>query len=337
MAFVGIDHGTSGVTTCIEYNNGEKKFFKLKRTELKSKSKSYIEELKKYVDLNEIKLMGVCYSMGDGINKITDIQKVSNRGVLNLEGIGEKVGGGTIVYDEIKDSGIPAVLIPGLHKNVASMDKRFNALYSHIASPEKISIAYNAFKTFGYNDFVLSDISSNTVTLLIKDGMIFGGFDACVGASGILHGPLDLELIREIDLGKIDANSAFSKAGVVKIANLYEGVEDTKKAIMGKYNSDENCKLALDSLVLSVCMEINSLMFLNSSNKVVLAGSIGTWKDEKENIDVSNMIDEMLNKNKIDISVLDGESAAEGSVLIAKDIYNGVKDILGIEIDYSIN
>ncbi|MCS3901242.1 methanogenesis marker 12 protein [Methanococcus voltae] len=341
MVFVGIDHGTSGITTCILYNNGKKTFFKLKRTEIKSKSKSYIEELKKYVNIKEIKLMGVCYSMGDGINKITNINKVLNRGVLNLEGIGEKVGGGTIVFDEIKDSEIPAILIPGLHKNVDSMDERFNALYSHIASPEKISIAYNAFKTFNYSNFILSDISSNTVSLLIKDSKIFGGFDACVGASGILHGPLDLELIRDIDLGKINANSAFSKAGVVKIAKLYEGVEDTKKAIMEKYNSDENCKLALDSLVLSVCMEINSLMFLNPSNKVVLAGSIGSWKDEKENIDVSNMINEMLNNsknssesNKIDISVLYGESAAEGSALIAKDVYNGVKDVLGIKIDY---
>ena len=72
--------------------------------------------------------------MGDGISKITDISKVENRGVINLEGIGKKVGGGTKVYDEIKNSKIPAVVIPGLHDRIESMDKRFNALFSHIAS-----------------------------------------------------------------------------------------------------------------------------------------------------------------------------------------------------------
>ncbi|CAF30198.1 methanogenesis marker 12 protein [Methanococcus maripaludis] len=325
MIVVGIDHGTSGITACVMENKTVKSVFKMKRTEINEKS--FLKELEKQVNLNDIDLIGVCYSMGDGIDKITDIKRVENRGVINLEGIGKKIGGGTKVYDEIKSSNIPAIVIPGLHNGVKSMDKRFNALFSHIASPEKISICYNAYKTFGFENFILSDISSNTVTLLIKDGKIFGGFDACVGAVGILHGPIDLELIRNIDADKITANEAFSKAGVVKVTDSYKGVEDTKFEIMNNYDKDEKCKLAVDSLVLSVSMEINSLMFLTPDKNVILAGSIGTW----ENPNVSKMIKENIDGN---VLVLNRESGAIGSAMIAEDILNGKKEILGIPVDF---
>jgi len=323
MITVGIDHGTSGITACIREENNNT-IFKMRRTELKNKS--FLSELSNHVDLKDIDLIGVCYSMGDGINKILPIEKVENRGVINIEGIGEKIGGGTKVYEEIKASKIPSIVIPGLHKNSECLDERFRALYSHIASPEKISIAYNAHKTFNLKNFILSDISSNTVTLLIKNEKIFGGFDACIGAVGILHGPLDLELIRKIDSGEITANEAFSKAGVVKITNMYSGVEDTKAKIMNNYEKDNKCKLAVDSLVLSVSMEINSLMFLNEGKNIVLAGSIGTWK----NPNVSEMIKEHIDGN---IFVLEGESAAIGSAMIAEDVLNGKKDILGIGVE----
>jgi len=328
MITVGIDHGTSGITTCIKYN-GKKTIFKLKRTELKEKS--YLEELKKYIPLENIDLIALTYSMGDGINKILPIEKVKNRGILSAEGAGEKIGGGTKVYDEIKDSGIQTVVIPGLHRGIECLDERFRALYSHIASPEKVSIAYYAHKKFGFNDFILSDVSSNTVTLIIKDGVILGGFDACIGAIGILHGPIDLEMIRKIDAGEITANDAFSKAGAVKIAKIYEGVEDTKKTIIDKYNTDKNCKLAIDSLILSVSMEINGLLpLITNKNKknVVLAGSIGTLRSP---IDIPKKLKELINAR---IYSLYGESGAIGGAIIAEDILKGKDNILGIKVEF---
>jgi len=327
MITVGIDHGTSGITTCIK-DNDKKIIFKLKRTELKEKS--YLEELKKHIPLENIDLIALTYSMGDGINKILPIEKVKNRGVLSIEGAGEKVGGGTKVYDEIKESGLPAIVIPGLHRGIECLDERFRALYSHIASPEKVSIAYYAHKLFGFNDFVLSDISSNTVTLLIKNGKIFGGFDACIGAIGMLHGPIDLEMIRDIDNKKITANEAFSKAGTVKIAKLYKGVENTKEEIINNYFNDKNCRLAVDSLILSVSMEINSLLPLLNKNKrrVVLAGSIGTLRNP---IDIPKRIKEFVDAK---IFALYGESGAIGGALIAEDILKGKRNILGIEVEF---
>ena len=74
-------------------------------------------------------------------------------------------------------------------------------------------------------------------------------------------------------------------------------------------------------------MEINSLMFLTPEKNVILAGSIGTWK----NPNVSEMIKENIDGN---VLVLDGESGAIGSAMIAEDILNGKKEILGISVDF---
>jgi len=330
MITVGIDHGTSGIKVCIKNNNNNNNkidYFTISRN---TKNISFLQQLEKFVKLNTIDLIVMGYSMGDGFNKIMPIDKVKNRGVLNIEGVGLKVGKGTKLFDEIKNSNIPTLLIPGIHKNTPCIDDRFKVLYSHITSPEKIAMCYCAHKTFNINNFILSDISSNTVTLLIKEGKIFGGFDACIGAPGILHGPIDLELIRNIDNGKITANQAFSTGGVIKsIIDKYKGVENTKKELLNNYkNNNENCKLAIESLILGVAMEISSLSFLNNSNNVVLAGSVPNTKEY-------NVIDKIktffLNFN---IKLLEGESGALGGALIGEDILKGKRNILGLEVDF---
>ena len=325
MITVGIDHGTSGIKVCIR-ENGKNTFFVLSRSEIKNRS--FIEELSKYVDPNKIDLISVCYSMGDGIDRILPIEKVKNRGVVSIEGAGEKIGGGTKVFDEIKESNIPAVVIPGLHRGVKCLDRRFRALYSHIASPEKLCMAYSAYKIFQLRDFILSDISSNTVTLIVRDGKVFGGFDACIGAVGLLHGPIDLEMIREIDSGRITANEAFSTGGIIKIIrDRYRGVENTLEELLKCYKKDGRCTLAVESLILSVAMEINALMILNPSRNVVLTGSLVNIKE----FAIPERLKEYIDGN---FYLLEGESGALGGALIAEDILKGVRNILGVEVDY---
>ena len=154
------------------------------------------------------------------LSAITPIEMVKDRGILSMEGAGKVTGGGTAVYDEIRESGIPTILIPGIHKNTECLDPRFKAAYSHHASSEKISICYNAYLETGFKNMIVSDISSNTVSILIENGKICGAMDACIGAMGVVHGPLDLEMIRDIDDGLKTANECFSRAGAVKIADL---------------------------------------------------------------------------------------------------------------------
>ena len=133
-----------------------------------------------------------------------------------MEGAGKVTGGGTAVYDEIENSGIPTVVIPGIHKTTSCLNERFKAAYSHHASSEKVSICYNAFIETGFENMIVSDISSNTVTILIENSEIKGAMDACLGAMGIIHGPLDLKMLRDIDEGMKTANECFSAAGAVK-------------------------------------------------------------------------------------------------------------------------
>ena len=110
MVFVGMDHGTTGVSFTILSDKPE--HFKIGRDELSKGTISALEQLNKRLDLRSIDLMAITYAMGDGINAITPIAKVKNRGILSIEGAGKVTGGGTAVYKEIENSGIPTVLIP---------------------------------------------------------------------------------------------------------------------------------------------------------------------------------------------------------------------------------
>lgn len=333
MVFVGMDHGTTGISFCLMSENGEVlDIFKIGREESKEGKVSAIEELSKRVDLNSIKLIAITYAMGDGFNKILPINKVEDRGILSINGAGKVTGGGTSVYSEIENSNIPAILIPGLHKNSDSLDNLFKAAYSHQASPEKVSISYNAYKETNWKNMVVADISSNSVNILIEDNKIRGAMDACVGAMGIVHGPIDLEMIRNVDDGKKTANECFSHGGAVKIAKINKNVAFMKDAIFDLYRSgDKKGKLAIDTLIFTVVMEIAGLIAIskNDIDGIVLTGSVGSCKDP---FDFENELNNYF-KNKYPLKVLSKDSGAIGASQIALDVYNGKKEILGIDVN----
>ena len=171
--FIGIDHGTTAMRFA-----GGKGEFKIPREAAKE---FCIADLSRICPIDEIEGIAICYSMGDNIAAITSIGKVKNRGIVSREGAGKHIGGGTRVFDEVAQSGIPAIVIPGLHRN-SPTDPRFKA-YSHQTSPEKIGIAYEVCHALG-NDVIVSDVSSNTVSLLVSGGKLVGAFDACIFAPG---------------------------------------------------------------------------------------------------------------------------------------------------------
>ena len=145
MVFIGMDHGTTGISFCILSDEGDVvEVFKIGREESKQGLVSAAEEITKRVDLEDINLMAITYAMGDGINQILPTSKVKDRGILSISGAGKVTGGGTSVFSELEELNINSVMIPGLHKNSESLDKLFRAAYSHQASPEKVSISYNA-------------------------------------------------------------------------------------------------------------------------------------------------------------------------------------------------
>lgn len=264
-------------------------------------------------------MVALTYSMGDAINKITSIQKVRNRGVLPGKA-GEATGVGRRVYDEIASSGLRAVVIPGLHRGVKALDPRFRALYSHCASAEKVSLCYHAYLKTRAENLIVSDVSSNTVTIGIKDGRFLGAIDACLGAPGLYHGPLDLEALRSVDAGALRANEAFSRGGVTKI----QGVRDAGRVLRP---SDERDRLALEALVMSVEMEIRGFLGLLRPEAIVITGWAG----------VSGGVYEKLKTalgGVARVYRLNSYAAAKGGAEIARDVMKGKRDFLGIPVEF---
>ena len=335
MTFIGMDHGTTGISFCIMSDDEEiLDVFKIDREDSKSGKVSAIEELSKRCDFSSVKLMAITYAMGDGFNRILPIDKVEDRGILSIAGAGKVTGGGTSVFSELESSNIPTIMIPGLHKNSTSLNELFNAAYSHQASPEKVSISYNALKETGWKNFIVADISSNSVDILIEDSKIKGAIDACLGAMGIVHGPIDLEMIRDIDEGRKTANECFSHAGAIKIAGIDGKVANMKDQLLENYvNGDEKAKLAIDTLIMTVAMEIAGLDIVceNDIEGIVLTGSVGS---AAEPFNFEDEINKYF-KGKYELRAISKESGAIGAAQIARDVFNGEKEILGIEVDLS--
>ncbi len=328
MVFVGMDHGTTGVSFTIL--NDKTTHFKILREDLSAGKVSALKELSKRVDLSSIDLMAITYAMGDALTAVTPIEKVKNRGIKSMEGAGKVTGGGTAVYDEIENSGIPTVVIPGIHNKTACLDDRFKAAYSHHASSEKVSICYNAFIKTGFENMIVSDISSNTVTMLIEDGIIKGAMDACIGAMGTVHGPLDLEMIRDIDDSIRTANECFSRAGAIKIADVHGKVSHVKDKIIENYlKGDKKAKLAIDTMIMTIVMEIYGLAGIkNKIDGIILTGSTGSMQ---EPIDVFGALKKEI-ENIAPVVRIGERSGSIGSAQIAKAVFEDEKDILGIPV-----
>ena len=308
--FIGVDHGTIGIRFAgIEDN--EMRIFELSREEAaRMDAEAIVDRVETGLETRTeaIELIALTYSMGDGFSRIKNIEKVNNRGLSGEGGAGTRIGGGTNVFDTIKNSGIPTIMIPGIHARSESIDPRMR-FFSHCASPEKVGVAYHIYKK-GFEHFIFSDISSNTVTICVANGVIIGGIDACIGAPGLYQGPIDLQLIRDIDSGKLSAGEAFANAGVMR----------------KRITAD-----ALATLSLFVAMEISAMRVLMndygiciSANAIFLTGSEGEKEEMKERID--QLLD-------VKTQTLTRYSAAIGCAEIARDVYYGKNEIMGIKVE----
>ena len=288
--FIGIDHGTTAMRFA-----GEDREFRLSREAAKD---FCIADLARICPVDEIEGIAVCYSMADNFSKITRIGKLQNRGLVSREGAGKHIGGGTRVFDEVAASGIPAIAIPGLHRG-SPTDPRFKA-YSHQTSPEKIGIAYGICRDLG-DDLIVSDISSNTVTLLVTEGKLVGAFDACIFAPGTLHGALDVDAIRRIDDGICTANEAFQHAGV-------------------NFSVPEPERMR--TVAMFAAMECASMRLLNPRAVVALAGGLAPV--------VAPEVSALLGSN---VALYDEWCASRGCSQIARDVFSGRQEILGLDTD----
>jgi putative methanogenesis marker protein 12 len=309
--FLGIDHGT----TAIRFATEKGLCWELPRLDASQLSAhEIISRVSQNLLLNRVDLVALTYSMGDGLTSIVRLKDAPHRGLVSLDGAGLHQGGGTRVFEAIKESGWPAILLPGIHR-ASNIDPRLK-VFSHGMSPEKVGLAYGIFKK-GIHSFIVCDASSNTVSFCVLDGKIIGAIDAPIFAPGLMQGPLDVDAIRDVDAGEMTANQAFASGGILK---------KMKRAALAECLPEERV-LALESLALFAAMEINALLVLSRdlgepNPDLFLAGSPASL--------IKGRVAELLGR---DVGTLERCSAAQGCAFIAEDVFSGCKNILGLSVD----
>jgi len=313
---LGVDHGTRA----IRFANSDGKCYVIPREEAGGLAPSEITDRIREafgLDLDssaeEVELLALCYSMGDGLTEIVRIEDAENRGVISQDGAGLHVGGGTKVFDAVRESGWPAILLPGIHDR-SDIDPRMK-VFSHGASPEKVGLAYKVRKG-GEKDFIISDASSNVVTIGVAAGRIAGAIDAPIFAPGLLHGPLDVAAIRNVDAGKMTANEAFTRGGILR-----------KRGLTLKSCAEEERVAAFEALALYAAMELAAMGVLlrdlgAPTPALYLAGDPASR--------IASRVSEFLGCEVLPLASCD---AALGCALIAEDVYKGAREVLGLKVD----
>jgi putative methanogenesis marker protein 12 len=321
--FLGVDHGTRA----IRFANTDGKCFVIPRAEAGRLAPSQIaDRIREAFDLSDggggdvgagsaekVDLLALCYSMGDGICEIVRIEDAENRGVISQDGAGLHVGGGTNVFDAVREAKWPAILLPGIHGR-SEIDPRMK-VFSHGASPEKVGLAYKVYKD-GKRDFIISDASSNVVTIGVAAGKIVGAIDAPIFAPGLLHGPLDVAAIRAVDAGKMTANEAFTRGGILR-----------KRGLTLKSCTDREKEAAFEALALYAAMEIAAMAVLlrdlgAAEPALYLAGDPASR--------IAGRVSQLLGREVLPLQSCD---AALGCALIAEDVYGGAREVLGLRVD----
>jgi putative methanogenesis marker protein 12 len=308
--FAGVDHGT----TAIRFATTKGVCWELPRAEAGLLSPQRIIDLFKQNLGRDVQAIAMSYSMGDGLTEIVRMEDAPNRGLIRQDGAGIHLGGGTQVYEAIKCSGWPSILLPGIHR-ASDIDPRLK-VFSHGMSPEKVGLAYYVYRR-GVPNFIVCDASSNIVTFGVVRGKIVGAIDAPIFAPGLIQGPLDVDAIRAVDAGVMTANQAFSHGGIlakIGCSSLDECGPDIRVAALAT--------LALFAAMETAAMEVLLRDLGEHSPALYLAGSPAQ--------EIELQVSKLLGRN---VSSLGRCSAAQGCAMIAEDVFCGSSSILGLKVD----
>ncbi len=329
--YVGIDHGTSGYRVAVMENGGEPRIVaEVERREVAERG--FLRSLPEGVAeaLRDAECICCNYGMGDALTAFTPIDEARNvggagYGLATTGGAGVEFGSGKVYVRDLhrltSESGVPVYLAPGIHRDTPSLDPCFR-VFSHVGSGEKFGTARMAVEVTGSENLVVCDASSNVVSLVVEAGEVVGGIDACLGAPGVLHGPLDLEAIREVDSGEKSANEAFSTGGIVKVADCVD--PDPERAVSSflKGCGREERRILAKLIAWEVC----GLADVFDLDVLALGGSLAqdrVFLDELEGV--------LGNRFNV-LEVLPDEPAAKGLALIAGDISEGARSVLGVPV-----
>lgn len=324
MTYVGTDHSTTGIKTTVLHPDGSSDQFTIERTPDGSSDWSFIDCLSTHVSVDEIDLVATGYSYGDNFSSITDISSVENRGVVDHMGAGHGFGTGTQVFDELKHSSIPCVLMPGVHNGLDCLHPYFSH-YSVYSGADTVAMSRYAKeisdeKNGTDSTFIAACISSSAMATLVHEGTLVGGFHWL----GLIHGHIDIELLREIETGTQRPRNAFMKSGL-----LYRSGKSFAQ-VKGVPNADllEQLSWATRHHVHALVPFANQINTSSSLDQIVLSGRLN---DIREPFDMKSTLDESM-RHLAPVHFTRDFSTAMGAAYIARDVCDGADDILGIPV-----
>lgn len=326
--YVGIDHSTTGVKTCLLSEDGSHEAFTIERSPDEDTDWSYIDTLREYVSPEAIEMVSYGYSYGDNIDSVVDISETTNRGIVDTLGLGHEFGTGTLVYDDLKRSDIPTTVFPGVHGGLDSVHRYFSH-YSPLTGADKFATARHAQEIVENDDFgpeiegdtfVAANVSSSSMATYVDDGALSGAFHWM----GLIHGWGDVECLRQIRDGKQQLQDAFMKSGI-----LYRSDQEFED-IKGVPSEG-----LLEMVYWATLHNVYSLLPFSrvegsGLDAIVLSGRLSRVT---EPFDVRGRLSEHLS-DIASVHVCQELSTALGAALVAKDVANDDAETLGVPIEF---
>ncbi|MFB6178195.1 MAG: hypothetical protein ABEI77_00545 [Halorientalis sp.] len=317
--YVGIDHSTTGIKVACRDDHQVRRVFQIDRRELDACA-GILAVLDDRIGLGNIDLAAITYAFGNGISAITDIEAVSTRGVKDLLGLGYETGAGAAVFDQIQESSVPAVVIPGVHDGLETLHPLFQ-FHSTWAGGDKVAAIRSALERFEARDdgetFIWACASSSCMAGLVSDGRLRAFFHWL----GLVHGWPDLEAIRQ---GTEDGfDEILMQCGILPRLGreLSDAHEVTDPALLEYvYWSTLFNVNALVPFAREVCGESLDGIFLS-----------GRLARREHPVDVGRRLYETC-LDTAPVTILDPYASARGGSLIARDVHCGVEHVLGIPV-----
>lgn len=318
--YVGIVHSTTGIKVACHEGQHPVTTFQIDRKDLEAAS-NILELLAERIELADVSLATVTYAYGNGISTIQNIENVSNRGVNDLLGLGYETGAGALVFDQLRDSAIPTIAVPGVHRELETLHEYFQH-YSTLSGADKVAALRYAYDCFcaeypASGNFIWACASSSCMAGLVCDGRLRGFFHWV----GPIHGWPDPEAVRQgLEIGFDDV---FMQCGLV--ARSGQPVTDVH---------DISDRQLLERVYWATIHNIYSLypfsaeLGTGSLDGIVLSGRLIRREQPIE-------LGRRLYERCLDIApVLFAEpyAAAQGAALIARDVANGTDHVLGIPV-----
>ncbi|WP_123537294.1 hypothetical protein [Halosimplex salinum] len=319
--YVGIDHSTTGIKVAGVGDDGElTTAFRIDRRNVDT-AESVLEKLDERIGLSEVSLATITYAFGDAIATVEGIEQVPNRGVTDLVGLDYGTGAGATVFDRLRDSDVPAVVLPGVHRGLDTLHEFFRH-YSTLAGADKVASIRYALERFasefGHSGtFIWVCASSSCMAGLVCDGRLKGFFHWV----GPVHGWPDPEAIRRGV--ESDFENVFMQCGLVpRRGDDLTEVHDI---------SDPDL---LESVYWSAIQNVYALypfareLGADGLDAVVLSGRL---MRREQPFPLGRRVYESC-LDLAPVRFAEPYTSAQGAALVAKDVATGADHVLGIPV-----